>query len=354
MRGSRTRAAFAALGVLVLLLTLAPAGTRPIGAPVPTSAGEIPTVDARPAGNTSINDIISLNATPPVGTFAPGSLLQVSYRVTLNTTTPTPAATVYIPGLLASFPAVPGTVTLFLPPHNLTMGTGGTVSASPTAFSLRNTTSFNGSRLAGFNSELVSLMSSLPFGAASVVVQWNWTMRTANGATTTSGWVPTNAPTIHPAQVAFLQSLEPRTLVPPAAITACLNGPVQGRTFSLHAETPKPFNDFVANTTRNPISGPSTFCLTVVIPASITPQNILMHIWDYESVTLLLYNVKVKVVNATAPVTAGPSTGWTTYADGALGVGAVGLAAAVVVVVRREPPADTRPPAEAPPPPPER
>ncbi|HKV90749.1 MAG TPA: hypothetical protein VJQ43_06100, partial [Thermoplasmata archaeon] len=325
---------------VLLVLTVAP-GPFATSSGVPSLPDRAPiTAAARPMANTSINDIIQLNTTLPAGTFSPGTLLQVTYRVSLVTVPVTPSATVYVPGLLASFPASPAPLNLFLPPHNLTMGSGATVTASPTAFVLRNTTSFNASRSANLNSELVALMSSEPFGNASVVVQWNWTMRTAGGAVTTSGWGPANSTPIHPAQIAFLQSLSPRSVVPPAPITACLTGPIQGRTFSLHAETPKPFDDFVANTTRNPIHGPSTFCLTVVIPASITPQNILMHVWDYESVTLLIYIVKVKVVNGTSA--AGPSVPlpkWAPYANGLIGIGALGVGIAVVLAVRREPPA---------------
>ncbi|MCI4321501.1 MAG: hypothetical protein L3K05_04255, partial [Thermoplasmata archaeon] len=75
------------------------------------------------------------------------------------------------------------------------------------------------------------------------------------------------------------------------------------------------------------------------IPGTITPQTILMHIWDYESVTLLLYVLKVKVVNATAaagPNIAPPS--WTSLANGVIALGAVGIGLAVVLVARREPP----------------
>ncbi|MFI5415624.1 MAG: hypothetical protein ACHQ16_08285, partial [Candidatus Lutacidiplasmatales archaeon] len=285
----RREVVFAALAVGLLLLTLVPLLRAGPVAPPSLARPGAPPAAPLPRGNTSINDIIQLNLTSPVGQFAPGSVLLVSYRVALQTTTPTPSATVYVPGLVASFPAVPAPIIMFLPGHNLTLASGSTAAASPTGFTLRNTTSFNGTHPSNLNSELVALMSSEPFGDASVVVEWNWTLRTANGAVTTSGWGPSNAATIHPAQIAFLQSLSPRSVLPPAPVTACLSGPVQARTFSLHAETPKPFDDFVANTTRNPLGGPSTFCLTVVIPGTITPQTILMHIWDYESVTLLLY-----------------------------------------------------------------
>jgi hypothetical protein len=335
----RPAVGFAAFAVAVLLVTLAGSltiGARPSDSPAPTRSV---TVEAHPAANTSINDDLELNATPPGGTFAPGTLLRIDYRITVQSASPATQVTIYMPALLASFPGTPAPANVFLPPRNLTLGVGATLTAAPGAFTLRNTTSFNGTRPATLNSELVSLMGSEPYGSISLVAQWNWSITTPNGATTTSGWGPLSPPVIQPAQVAVLQSLVPRSLVPPAAVTACLTGPVQGRTFSLHAETPKPFDDFVGNTTRNPVNGPSTFCLSVVIPLNITPQTILMHLWDYEAVTLLLYIVKVKVGNnSSGPPSYGLPGTWTEYANGAIVVGALGVGIATAIVARRDGP----------------
>jgi hypothetical protein len=338
-------------GVLVLVAVALLAGTMVTAvalgpsAPGPRLPSRNVTTAVQPAGNTSINDDVSLNATPPAGTYAPGSIVHVTYRVTIvSASSGGSAVTVYFPQMLAAFPATPAPVNLFLPPRNLTAGVGATATGSPGTFTIRNATSFNGTRPATLNSQLVSLMGSEPYGDLSVTVQWNWSLTTANGATSSSGWGPSPSPAIEPAEIATLASLVPRQLVPPAPVTACLTGPVQGRTFSLHAETPKPFDDFVGNSTRDPVGGPSTWCLTVVIPVNITPQTILMHVWDYEAVTLLLYIVKVKVGNnTTTPGSYGLPGTWSDYANGAIGVGAVGVGIATVAVMRREPPVSTAP-----------
>ncbi|MCI4327259.1 MAG: hypothetical protein L3K16_06470 [Thermoplasmata archaeon] len=340
---------------LVLVATALLAATMATGvalAPAPIES-HLPSRDVttvvRPAGNTSINDDVSLNGSAPAGTYAPGTVVHVTYRVTVvSASSGGSAVTVYFPQMLATFAATPAPVNLFLPPRNLTAGVGATATGSPGTFTIRNATSFNGTRTAALNSQLVSLMGSEPFGDLTVSVQWNWTLTTANGATSSSGWGPSPSPAIEPAEIATLASLTPRALAPPAPVTACLTGPLQGRTFSLHAETPKPFDDFVGNSTRDPVGGPSTWCLTVVIPVNITPQTILMHVWDYEAVTLLLYIVKVKVGNnTTTPESYGLPGTWSDYANGVIGLGAVGVGVTTVVVVRREPPVRT--PADEPP-----
>jgi hypothetical protein len=340
---------FAAAAAGLLLLTLLSGVATPLvastSAHLPRSVSEL----VRPAGNTSINNDLVLNATSPAGTYSPGAIVHVEYRVTVLSATDGGSVTIYLPQLLASLPGLPAPVNLFLPPRNLTMGVGATVTAAPGTLTLRNTTSFNGTRPATINSQLVSLMGSAPFGDINVSGQWNWSITTPDGATASSGWQPASSPTIEPAEIASLLSLTPRTLTPPAPVTACLTGPLQGRTFSLHAETPKPFDDFVGNSTRDPIDGPSTWCLTVVIPVNITPQTILMHIWDYESVTLLLYIVKVKVVNNTSAAAAAVVPGtWTEYANAAILAGAIAIGVTTAVVIRREP-VPPPPPVEPPP-----
>lgn len=341
---------FGTLAVGLLLLTI-------LGGPSVASAvapGHPParelTVSAQPSGNTSINDAIDLTASAPSGSFPAGTVLRVSCEFTMNSTTSATQATVYMPQLQAVFPATPAPVQLFLNSQNITGGFGPTIAAASGAITLHNATTFNKTGRVTFTSELAALMGSEPFGDLSVLPQWSWTVMTPSSVTTTSGWGPSPPPTIHPALVATLQSLIPKSLTPPAPVTACLTGPLQGRTFSLHAETPKPVDDFVANTTRDPVGGPSTFCLTIVILTNITPQTLLIHVWDYESVTLLLYIEKVTVTNGSGDGTNGTGPDWTEYADVAIVVGAVGVGIAVLVLMRRQPPESSAPvPTAAPP-----
>ncbi|MFI5415110.1 MAG: hypothetical protein ACHQ16_05535, partial [Candidatus Lutacidiplasmatales archaeon] len=325
--GTHVRAAvgFGTLAVGLLLLTIL--GAPSVGSAVAAvhSPARGLAVSAQPSGNTSINDAVDLTGSSPSASFPAGTVLRVSWRFTMNSTTSATQATIYLPQLQAVFPATPAPVQIFLNSQNITGGFGLTISAASGAVTLHNATTFNKTGRVTFTSELAALMGSEPFGDLVVLPQWNWSVTTPAGVTTTSGWGPSPPPTIHPALVATLQSLVPKSLTPPAPVTACLTGPLQGRTFSLHAETPKPVDDFVANTTRDPIGGPSTFCLTIVILANITPQPLLIHIWDYESVTLLLYIEKVTVTNGSGEGTNGTGPDWTEYADVAIVVGAVGV-----------------------------
>jgi hypothetical protein len=332
---------FPLIAVLLLVVSSVGAitiggGTAPRPSPLPARASAS---GVHPEGNTSINDDLVLNGTPPAGRYAPGTLVQVQYRVTVLSASGASNATVWVPQLLANFGASPSAVNLFLPAHELNVTVGGTANAPIGEVALRNVTSFNGTRPATLNSQLVALMGSLPFGQLAVSAEWNWTITASDGSSVSSGWAPSNSTVIHPAEIAYLGNLTPRQLVTPAPVTACLNGPLQERTFSLHAETVSPVDDFVGSELRDPINGPPNLCLTVVIPTNITPQTILMHIWDYESVTLLLYIVKVKVLseNATSTTNASVLPGdWSDYANAAIVVGAVGLAIAVALVVRRD------------------
>jgi hypothetical protein len=344
---------FVGFAVVVLLVTsLGPAPTESGPTHTPLAPRSVD-LAAHPAGNTSINDEIDLTAASPVGSFAPGTVVRVSLllNVTSLTNTSATSATVYVPELQAVFPASPASVEIFPAGVNVTLGIGAPVVAVTGSVTIRNETTFNTSGKLTFTSELAALMASEPFGDLTLVDQWNWTVTTPTGAATSSGWGPTPAQVIHPAEVAFLKSLEPRSFTVPSTITACLTGPIQARTFSLHAETPKPVDDFVINTTRNPINGPSTFCLTIVIPATIAPQPLLVHIWDYETVTLLLYIVKVTATNATTNGSGpGGGTDWTQDADIAAIVGVGVVAVGVIVLVRRHPPEPRAPAPPASPP----
>jgi hypothetical protein len=342
--------ALAAALLLLNVLGAPAAGSGPVVVPPPSRTVAMA---AQPAGNTSINDEIDLTGASPTGTFPSGTVVRVSLRFSVNSSSSDSSqATIYVPQLQAVFPAVPASVQLFPPGVNVTVGFGSEVTADTGTFTLRNQTTFNTSGKVTFTSELAALMGSEPFGELTILDQWNWSVTTPTGVVTSSGWGPTPSQVIHPAEYANLLSLGPRSFTVPSPITACLTGPVQGRTFSLHAETPKPVDDFVANTTRDPVGGPSTFCLTIVIPTNITPQPLLVHVWDYESVTLLLYIVKVTVVNATTNGSgSGSGIDWTEYADIGAIVGVLAVAVGVFLLLRRTPPPPPPPPPTTAPPP---
>ncbi|MCI4324408.1 MAG: hypothetical protein L3K00_00750 [Thermoplasmata archaeon] len=345
------RLGFVTFAAAVLLLTLlAPSVSNP-GSLSADPPDRSVAWESRPAGNTSINDAIALTGSSPTGTLPVGTLVRVNLRFMASSTTSAPNATVYVPQQQAVFPAVPASVQIFPTGVNLSVPFGSEVIVNSGTFTLRNATTFNTTGKVTFTSELAALMGSEPFGDLTVDAQWGWNVTTPTGTVTTSGWEPSPGQVIQPAEVAFLQSLQPRSFTVPATITACLTGPVQGRTFSLHAETPKPVDDFVINTTRDPVGGPLVFCLSIVIGATIAPQPLLAHVWDYESVTLLLYIVKLTVTNLTSGGGGGGGPDWTEYVDIAAILGVALVAVGVVVVLRRQPPHPPAPAQDVSPPP---
>ena len=124
--------------------------------------------------------------------------------------------------------------------------------------------------------------------------------------------------------------------------TACVSGSVEGRTFSLHAETVKgvSVNDFVQVNATVPRVTSLPFCWSALITlpnATLPPETLLVHVWDYQNAytsnvtTLLLYSLSVKIVNATSTpsndILGYPVSTWLTFTS----IGAAALAVALVV-----------------------
>ncbi|HZY69786.1 MAG TPA: hypothetical protein VFF67_02255 [Thermoplasmata archaeon] len=337
----------AATAILVIALAVPTAGLlRAAGASTPRPAAVDPSVTTSPHGN------LLVHSAAPQGNAPPGSVLTAEYRIAVvNYTGSLGLVTLRVPGVEAVFETTQGVVYVADVPRNLTLSGGGYYASNLTTSSilLPNATSFAPGGLATFSTELASILGPLPYGQMSVIAQWQWRLTAPDGSTTNGSWSPSPGQSVSIAQTAQLVSIGPLVLARGSALTACLSGPVVGRTFSLHAETVSPLNDFVQNTSAVAAGTPMPACWTITMPFYIVPQPLLIHIWDYNQVTLLLYIVKATLVGS-LPVAGQNGTGtpipllWVLN-SGAIGVGAlVGVWAWVDHAGRR---ARSRPPPPA-------
>lgn len=342
----------AAVAIAVSLLAVGLTAPRTtLERPAVGGVSPAPSVVTSPHGNLVVHN------PGPQGTVPPGSVLSAEYRIAVVNYTPALGfVTLRVPGVEAVFQTVSETVFVAIVPRNLTIMGAGYYASNLTTGSLLlvNGTSFLSGELATFSTELASIMGPLPYGQMSVIAQWQWRLATPDGAVTNGSWSPSPGQTVPIAQTVQLVSVGPLILARGSSLTACLEGPVYGRTFSLHAETINPLNDFVQSTSPVPSGAALPVCWTITMPIYIAPQPLLIHIWDYNQVTLLLYIVKATLV-ASLPGSAlngtGPPIPFLVILDaGALGVGVlIAIWAWVDRAGRRTPP---RPPGPASAPPP--
>ena len=293
-------AAFVA-GMVLLLVSAAGASALAPGSPTAPRA-PLAEVSAGPAVTTSPHGNILIRSASPQGDALPGVVLTVQYRLAIVNDTPsTGAIPVRVPGTLASFQTHTGPLFVFGLARNVTLQGPGfsDPNVTTTSILIDNETIFQTGASATFDTQLAALMTPFPYGSIALEAQWKWTLVAQDGTAVNSSWSPGAPQFLEPAQYADLLSISPVQLAPGAGITSCLGGPIVNRTFSLHAETVRPLNDFVQNTNTVPVNESNAFCQTIVIPSNVAPQPLLVHIWDYTVVTLLLYIVKVSLVNAT-------------------------------------------------------
>jgi hypothetical protein len=288
-------------GVILLLVGAACASGLP---PTHAATPRAPTTTdlAAPAVTTSPHGNILIRSTAPQGDALPGVVLTVQYRLAIVNDTPsTGAVPVRVPGTLATFQTHSGPLFVFGLSRNVTLEGPGfsDPNVTTTSILLDNETAFQSGATASFDTQLAALMTPFPYGTIALEAQWKWTLVAQDGSQVNSSWSPQAPQFLEPAQYADLLSIAPVQLAPGGGVTSCLGGPIGNRTFSLHAETVKPLNDFVQNTNTAPPSQANSFCQTIVIPSNVAPQPLIVHIWDYTVVTLLLYIVKVSLVNAT-------------------------------------------------------
>lgn len=337
------------LGVSLALL-LYPVGLPSLGASL---ARERPALAAASVGanNTTFHGNLLVPAPAPNGSAPGGSALEVAYQVKLDSAASAPGlTTVYFPTMSVTFEVGWGALPVVIPPAvvNLTTENWTASPATTRSVELQNLTYFVGDAPVALSSELLSVMSSRPYGTVSLLFEWQYRLSTPGAAEIP--WSPAGGVALEPAELARLTRVAPLTLAPGGPVEACVDGPVADRTFSLHAEVASPYDDFVQRTVVIPADPTLPYCWNVTIPGTIRPGPILLHLWDFDEVTLLLDSVRLNLTNLSTPATApGADTmsPWEWVAVGGLGgVGALLLAGQRIRSRRNGP--DSSPGSDAP------
>ncbi|HEV2448838.1 MAG TPA: hypothetical protein VGU43_00300 [Thermoplasmata archaeon] len=322
-------------------------------APAP-SASQLHAVATPRDFATSANGNWTLSQSPPSGNVYPGSSIGAQYTIALRSSpVGTPPISVYVPPPQLTFGTALGPLRAYGAWANFTFGGNGSV--SPTLSAVFNlsllpelSTTFNSTNRTVFSSQLVAIMTNLPYRSVNLSVSWRWVVAGPDGTVQESPWA--NSSLIDPAYFASVLSYGPSALTTGQSYGVCLGGPISGRLFSLHVEVAKPYDDFVQVNDSVP-SGATSACWSATIPAGIAPGPLLAHIWSYDRATLLLYVLKLNLVNSTAaPGLTLASPSWRLVVNlAALSVGGLTLVAVVALPVLRKPPRSAEPPPPVPP-----
>lgn len=336
-------------GVSLWIVCLLAALTVPLAPP----SGS-PYAPIAPSSSPIFNGNFSISAPGPGTSLPPVTLLTIQYEIMDPTyTSALSGLAIRIPAPVASFNTTAGTVRVYLPAKVITLVAPGwtNVTNTSTSMLLLNATTFSSggpaaSHRAIFSSQTVAVTSPSPYGSLSLALRWRWILQPSVGANITGPWLPPNGTVIVPDQFADLASTSSKSLSPGDVFTACLDGPIGGRTFSLHAVQPDPRADLFSVNATAPLFVSGPFCIQLRVPNYIAPQLLLFLVWDYSNAaagpanttTFLLYIVRVTVVAPPAPpwVIFGVP-GWTFLgvAAGVAGGSTVAIALAMVYSRRR-------------------
>lgn len=325
----RSRRLLALSALLLLALT---ALYLPTAAPASSSHAPIATDShVEPSDfQTSANGNFSIWIPPPALAPVAGASVMAQFEVSLLSAPPANGTlTVWVPEVEGSFFFQNSTVHLYRPPFELNFSAG-----SPTTSPLMNASTvlrvglpFNESNFAILSSQLAALMANAPYGGVHLAVSWHWILIAPDGSNSTGAW--SRPYPVVPAQYAELANSGPSVVHPGDSFGVCVAGAIGGRTFSLHLETANPYDDFVRVNQSVPAGSSGPSCLTVQVATWVSPQVLLAHVWAYDKVTLLLYILKVTVVNTTAALFGLPaywtsSTGLASLGSIVIGVGVAG------------------------------
>jgi hypothetical protein len=296
----------------------------------PSRQGAVPSTASPSDFETQPNGNFSIWIPQPTGTVVPGSYILAEFSLALATPSSDlpPTVNVWVPETSATFSLTNVSVRMFHPAFLLNFTHGGPTVSNESNLTtlLKFTAEFNTSALAILSSQLAAVMTNVPYGSITLTASWRWAIAYPDGMTVFGDW---SAPTsFEPAEYATLTSFGPTTLVPGGNFQVCISAPEAGRQFSLHLETAVPYDDFV-QVNQTVTQANSTTCWVAAVADWVTPQVILAHVWNYDRVTLLLYIIKVTVVNQTAGWTDvfTPLENWNALAT----IGALGLGAGLVV-----------------------
>jgi hypothetical protein len=337
---SRKLVALSAL-LLLALSALAVPSSAPAGLPPSTVA-----TASHPEPSdfqTSANGNFSIWIPPPALAPVAGASVMAQFEVTLVSAPPAGGVlSVWVPQVEGSFFFENSTIHLYRAPFELNFSAGSS-STSPlmnASTVLRVGLPFNQSNFAILSSQLAAVMANAPYGSVHLALTWHWILIAPDGSNTTGTW--SRPYPVVPAEYAELASSGPSVVHPGDAFGVCVAGAIGGRTFSLHIETANPYDDFSQVNQSAPAGSAGPMCWTAQVATWVSPQVLLAHVWSYDKVTLLLYILKVTVVNVTATLFGLPAY-WTS-ATGVASLGSILLGVGVVAWgfgrwrIRRRPP----------------
>jgi hypothetical protein len=240
-------------------------------------------------------------------TLPPGTSIQPTLRLNVSHYHPTDIGVIiHLPPLAEIFWQPSGQLRFSYGTTNVTVTTGAWVNVSFPARTLPYAEAVNATPAALFSTQLVSVTSTLPWPTVNLTVEWAYNITLPNASKITStGWSPPFS--LFPDETATLVGTSSTTLTPGSVFTACLSGPIQGRTFSLNAETVNPLDAFIRVNVTIPETANLPYCWNETIPTSILPQGLIAQIWCFEKVnasapsTFLLYAIPLHLIAATPP-----------------------------------------------------
>jgi hypothetical protein len=240
-------------------------------------------------------------------TLLPGTSIQPTLRLDVAHYRSTDfGVIVHLPPLAEIFWQPSGQLRFSYGTTNVTVTSGAWVNVSFPARNLSAAEAVNSTPAALFSTQLVSVTSTLPWPTVNLTVEWAYTITLPNASKTTStGWSPPFS--LFPDEIATLVGTSSTTLTPGSPFTACLSGPIQGRTFLLNAETVNPLNAFVRVNVTIPEAASLPYCWNETIPTSILPQGLIAQIWCFERFntsspsTFLLYAIPLHLIASTPP-----------------------------------------------------
>lgn len=316
---------FAGTIFLGILCLLSPAAGTAAVRPMPGSFGAVPEVQPATPVPTPHGNFL-LNVTNPDGFVEAGSRISVVVRVNAPGYPATaPTANLRLPGSVAAFPVTGGALHVYVPAQNYTVLGGGNATATGGA-SLRmpGSDQFTRGALASLSSQGFAVMASWPVGEYTVSVQWSWKVIDVAGAAQNGSWSPTA--NLSPAQEAWLATPPPSTVSPGAAYPVCLAGPIANQSFAIHFSYGT--ENYLGPTVQVPVSATGPYCWNTTLPASIPPQTLEAHVWEYAATTYLLYEIPLVLGNASV---GGHASGGPWYAP--IAPGGAGFVPFLVVVI---------------------
>lgn len=240
----------------------------------------------------------TLGAPAPTGTYSANTKMTVSYQVQVPSFESGAAAgLVHVPETEATFNTAGGEIHVFLPAENFTITGSGPTGLTPNSTTLLASSGTFTTGVPTFTTEGFALTASWPYGGPEVQVQWSWTL---SGATTgASGWTPWAS--VDPTEVAWISGTPNEFVTLGSLYNFCLSGPVAGRTFALHITTNDPSEIFNGAEATAPASTTKPFCWTTVMPTGVPPQQAIIHVWEFGSLTFLLFQVPIDLLAVSPP-----------------------------------------------------